>query len=47
MEDKSKRLDNTIRIISDILEENFSEKNVNLEEAYRDIQNLKNKRNIE
>jgi len=44
LEDKNKRFDNTVNIISDILEENMDK--ANLKDVYMDVQRLKNKRNI-
>lgn len=44
MEDSKEKLDNTIKIIADVLEANKD--NENVKESYEDIQRLKEKRNI-
>lgn len=45
MDDKKSRLDNTIKLISEVLEKN--KENPKVKEAYEQIQKLKEKRNIE
>ena len=44
MENKSKRINTTIKAVADILEKNKNNKSV--KEAYADISKLKEKRNI-
>ena len=45
MDDKKSRLDNTIKLISEVLEKN--KENPKVKEAYEQIQKLKEKRNME